>query len=300
MDKDCTTFENNYTKVKNNNHNNNNQKEGRKVILLLILFFLSLGLLFIKKYRKYLIFVSLSIFSLLVLYIYLDPIRIMRLADYIINSNVKTPPKLDIETYFPNYKYLEEKTSIFQKELEELLRKTDNGKKIPKSQETIVKFRDDEGWKVYQIKLGKHIIETAKTDFPELVNTIKKYPEIINAFVSILEGKSKISMHTGYYKGIVRYMLPLKVPKDKENCFLCVNGEKHVWEEGKSILWDDNFPHKVYNHTDETRIVIFIDVLRLKLDWKREKFNNLALSLMNETSIIKNEIKKTEIKQKIE
>ena len=39
---------------------------------------------------------------------------------------------------------------------------------------------------------------------------------------------------------------------------------------------DYNFPHKVYNHSEETRVVMFIDVVRPHLDWKRKIFNNTS------------------------
>ena len=300
MDKDCKTFEKGYKKVENN-HTNKNQKDGKKLFLFINLFLLSLSSLFIKKYRKYLIVITLIIFLSLIFYIFQDPVRLVRTGDYIINSNIETGPFLDLQEYFPNYKYLEEKTDIFQKELKNLLDRTNNGKDIPNINDQLIKINGKEkGWKVYQIKLGSNIVNTAKNDFPELVKTIEKYPEILNVAISVLERKSKIEMHIGYYKGIIRYMLPLKVPKDKSKCFLCVNGEKYIWKEGKSILWDDNFPHKVYNHSEETRVVIFIDVVRPHLDWKRKIFNNFALSLLNDSAITKKEIEKTEKKQKIE
>jgi beta-hydroxylase len=34
------------------------------------------------------------------------------------------------------------------------------------------------------------------------------------------------------------------------------------WEAGKSLIFDDTFNHEVWNDTDETRVVLFVDVLR--------------------------------------
>lgn len=299
MDKDCSTFEKGYSKQENN-HINKNQKIGKNFLILLSLFILSLSLLFIRNYRKNLFVIPLILFLYIIYTIYKENTIPLRAADYIINTDIDTPAFLNLEEYFPNYKYLEEKTNVFQKELYNLLKKTNGGKNLVKNTETIIKVdNEQQGWKIYQIKLGNNIVKTAYIDFPELVTTIKKFPEITNVAISLLEGKSKIPMHIGYYKGIIRYMLPLKVPKDKNNCFLCVNGDKYIWEEGKSVLWDDNFPHKVYNHSEESRVVIFIDVERPKLDWKRKNINKIFKSLINNSSIVKNEIKKSEIKQKL-
>jgi beta-hydroxylase len=93
-------------------------------------------------------------------------------------------------------------------------------------------------------------------------------------------------------------MLPLVVPDDKENCFLWVNGIKYSWTAGKSVLWDDIYPHKVYNNTNQVRILLYMDVIR-PLEGLLEKLNLLVLKLTVNSEIVKNEIKRTEYKVKI-
>jgi len=43
------------------------------------------------------------------------------------------------------------------------------------------------------------------------------------------------------------------------------NREKYIFKENEGILWDDLFPHEVYNMSDDFRVCIYLDVLR-KLD----------------------------------
>ncbi len=69
--------------------------------------------------------------------------------------------------------------------------------------------------------------------------------------------------------------------------------------EGVGILWDDTYPHKVYNNTDEIRVVIYMDVVR-NLSWGLNIFNLLILRLACNSNIVKDEIKKTEIHVKNE
>jgi len=104
-----------------------------------------------------------------------------------------------------------------------------------------------------------------------------------------------IPIHVGYYKGIMRYMLPLIVPDDRENCFLWVNGLKYSWENGKGVLWDDTYPHKVYNNTNQNRILLYMDIVR-PLDGFLGNLNLTILKLMQNSEIVKNEIKRTENK----
>jgi aspartyl/asparaginyl beta-hydroxylase (cupin superfamily) len=79
---------------------------------------------------------------------------------------------------------------------------------------------------------------------------LRKLPEVTSCVVSVLEPGIHIPIHVGYYKGIMRYMIPTHIPKDKDNVFLCVNGIKYSWTEGEGVLWDDTFSHKVYNKKD--------------------------------------------------
>ena len=92
----------------------------------------------------------------------------------------------------------------------------------------------------------------------------------------------------------MRYMIPIIVPKDLENVFLCVNELKYSWTEGVGVLWDDTYPHKVYNNTNEIRVVIYMDVVR-PLSGALNAMNRFILRLASNSKIVKDEIKKTEI-----
>ncbi|MHB8233624.1 MAG: aspartyl/asparaginyl beta-hydroxylase domain-containing protein, partial [Solirubrobacteraceae bacterium] len=66
----------------------------------------------------------------------------------------------------------------------------------------------------------------------------------------------------GPYKGVLRYHLGLIVPEDAESCRIRVGDDIRHWQAGKSMIFDDTFNHEVWNDTDETRVVLFVDVLR--------------------------------------
>jgi beta-hydroxylase len=80
--------------------------------------------------------------------------------------------------------------------------------------------------------------------------------------ISILSPRKHILDHRGPYKGVLRYHLGLIVPEDAESCRIRVGDDFRHWEEGKSMIFDDTFNHEVWNDTDETRVVLFVDVLR--------------------------------------
>jgi beta-hydroxylase len=80
--------------------------------------------------------------------------------------------------------------------------------------------------------------------------------------ISILSPGKHILDHRGPYKGVLRYHLGLIVPQDAEACRIRVGEDVRHWQEGKSMIFDDTFNHEVWNDTDETRVVLFVDVLR--------------------------------------
>jgi len=233
----CKDFEPGFSKLKNNSLNDN-QKKGFSFFYLLTttIFFSILNIytrLVYKKYFSFLLYPFLLLLSIVILYIISDPMIVVRAGDYFIATSVENDHILDKEKYFPAYKEFEDKHKIIQKELTHLLQDTNQGKDIGFTKDTygnsgIGRDVDEEknrGWRVYHIKLGNDIIKGTEKYFPNLIETIKKYPEIKNVTISILDEKTTIPIHVGYYKGIMRFMLALKVPKQKEECYLCVNGE---------------------------------------------------------------------------
>ena len=70
-------------------------------------------------------------------------------------------------------------------------------------------------------------------------------------------------------------------PKDRKNVFICVNGEKYSWKEGEGVVFDDTYPHKVYNNTDQDRVVLYIDVERSHMPNYLTLMNKKLLKLLS-------------------
>jgi ornithine lipid ester-linked acyl 2-hydroxylase len=97
---------------------------------------------------------------------------------------------------------------------------------------------------------------------PRTAALLAKIPDMTTALFSILEPGARLPRHRGPWKGVVRYHLGLMVPKEYEKCAIEVDGEVAHWREGKSMVFDDTFPHSVRNDTNETRVVLFLDIIR--------------------------------------
>lgn len=171
------------------------------------------------------------------------------------------------ETFFPVERFdwvahVEANWEVVREEAEALLSDRDalaNFQDISKDQ---IEITDDDRWKTFFIygygfeaKLGVEMC-------PRTAALMREIPGMKTAMISILSPRKHILAHRGPYKGVLRYHLGLIVPEDAESCRIRVGEDYRHWEEGRSMIFDDTFDHEVWNDTDETRVVLFVDVMR--------------------------------------
>lgn len=245
---------------------------------------------------------SLFLYATTILYVllvgtllYTHPIAGVYAISAPVTLVTRTPHRMSPLTYFPEHTSFELAWPRLRAEYDHFLQRHPRAT-LPFTQDSfgrenagIGKDLDrsaNRGWRIVDLKLGDHTTSVCRHYFPTLTSLLEERPYIVSCVLSILDGKTRIPEHVGYSKHVLRYMLPLDVPKGDVR--LCVNGETIRWIEGKSVLWDDTFPHMVFNHTSEPRAVLYMDVLRYK--WTAPVFR----TLMKHTSIIKDEIRRTE------
>jgi aspartyl/asparaginyl beta-hydroxylase (cupin superfamily) len=163
---------------------------------------------------------------------------------------------------FPWVQHIEDNWTVIRDEAEALLEHQGdlaNFQDISKDQ---IEITDDDRWKTFflygygfQAKLGVQMC-------PRTAALMREIPGMTTAMISILSPRKHILDHRGPYKGVLRYHLGLVVPEDAEACRIRVGEDVRHWEEGKSMVFDDTFNHEVWNDTDETRVVLFVDVMR--------------------------------------
>jgi aspartate beta-hydroxylase len=77
-------------------------------------------------------------------------------------------------------------------------------------------------------------------------------------YVSRLRGGTHIDAHRGPTNLRVRCHLALKVPEG--DCAIRVGVQTRRWEEGRCLVFDDHFDHEAWNHTEEDRLVLIVDL----------------------------------------
>jgi beta-hydroxylase len=170
-------------------------------------------------------------------------------------------------TFFPNDRFpwiehVEANWETIREELEGVLADHEalpNFQDISKDQ---IEITDDDRWKTFFLYGYGFKAPLGIEMCPKTAALMRQIPGMTTAMFSILSPRKHILDHRGPYKGVLRYHLGLIVPREAEQCRIRVGQDIRHWEQGKSLVFDDTFNHEVWNDTDETRVVLFVDVLR--------------------------------------
>jgi beta-hydroxylase len=83
------------------------------------------------------------------------------------------------------------------------------------------------------------------------------------------------------------------IPASDDRVGITVGGQTAHWEEGKSLVFDDTFEHTAWNETDETRVVLFVDVVR-PLRQPVKAFNDFMIKAIGYSPFIQDARKRHE------
>jgi ornithine lipid ester-linked acyl 2-hydroxylase len=163
---------------------------------------------------------------------------------------------------FPWLRELEAHTSLVQREAEHLMRHL---KALPPMNEMSPdheRIAGDGGWRSFFL-VGYGIrIEENCARCPATVRFLERVPGLVTALFSILEPGMHVGRHRGVSRGILIAHLGLRIPADRAACRMDVNGHSIQWEEGRTLVFDDTYPHEVWNDTSEPRVIFLVQFRR--------------------------------------
>lgn len=115
-----------------------------------------------------------------------------------------------------------------------------------------------QGWNTYNLFFYGRKYEENCARCPRTTALLESLPrfERDHIMFSALNPHSQIPPHTGPMNGIIRAHLALVAPP---GCYIRVGPDERTWEEGQLLVFDDSFEHQVWNHSDHTRIVLFLN-----------------------------------------
>ncbi len=173
---------------------------------------------------------------------------------------------------------LKENYPLIQKELAPLM--------LGKNKDMVPYFGEDlqfppKNWKTIGLCFwGKKVHENMKR-FPVLASLFDKIPSLITVSFNLLEPHSRIKPHFGETNGVFRVHLGIKIPAGLPQCGFVVNGEARAWQEGELLVFLDANTHEAFNHTDEQRYILLMDIMRPEFESRKKWICVKALSILS-------------------
>ena len=117
-------------------------------------------------------------------------------------------------------------------------------------------------WEVaFLYECGKRNDEICAS-MPMLTAIVESHATVRSAsgliYVSRLRKQTAIRSHYGPSNLRLRCHLALEIPD--RSCGISVNGEARSWTTGRCLVFDDSFHHHAWNHSDQDRMVVVIDL----------------------------------------
>jgi aspartate beta-hydroxylase len=188
----------------------------------------------------------------------------------IYDARIDTPPVLDAGTYFPDAARF---VAAWERIRDEALNLAAQMQSIPRFHEIMpeqaeISANDGKDWRMCLLKVYGTDVDRNMALCPTLGQLVSSSPDVLSASLSFLAPHKHIPRHRGPFRGVLRYQLGLSVPLDEQGrpaAVLALNDQEHRIGSGEQLLWDDTYPHEVWNHSDQMRAALLLDVRRRHL-----------------------------------
>ena len=158
--------------------------------------------------------------------------------------------------------YLENNAPAIRAEAERLLRDRMSVPSIRDVSPDHHKIAVDDKWRSFFLWGYGIKIEPNCARCPETARILENIPGLLTAFYSVMLAGAHVPRHTGPTKAILTAHLGLIVPSEREKCHMQVGAKNMIWQDGRIFVFDDMFPHEVWNDTSEDRIILLLHLKR--------------------------------------
>jgi aspartate beta-hydroxylase len=183
------------------------------------------------------------------------------------DRRISAPPVVDVASHFPDARHFIDNWESLR---DEALRVGEDIQKVPRFHELMaeqaeISASDDRDWRMFVLKAYGVSVPRNLEQCPSLAALIGASPDVVSAALSFLAPHKHIPQHRGPFRGVLRFYMGLSVPTSGEGSpatVLMIDGTEYRIGNGECLLWDDTFPHEVWNHSDAVRIALLLDVRR--------------------------------------
>jgi aspartyl/asparaginyl beta-hydroxylase (cupin superfamily) len=93
--------------------------------------------------------------------------------------------------------------------------------------------------------------------YPETASLLNDPDSAETAMFSVVKAGGKILPHCGPWNTRLTVHLGLTIPPE---CQIRVADETRTWVAGSALVFDDSFEHEVWNNSDQSRVILLVDV----------------------------------------
>ena len=177
---------------------------------------------------------------------------------YAIHGN----PPVYYNATFPWVAEIEKAYPAIRAELERVLTRKDELPNFHDISTDVKTISTDNRWKTFfLVGFGRPSARNI-AQCPKTWEALKKIPGLKTAMFSIFEPGKHLPAHRGPYNGVLRLHLGMIVPAPREKIAIRVDTQVCHWDEGKVLIFDDAYEHEAWNHSDKTRVVLFVDFVK--------------------------------------
>ncbi len=201
----------------------------------------------------------------------------------IYDRRIHTPPILDPDRYFPQASAFANSWAPIRDEAMMIARGLSS---VPRFHELMqaqepISANDGHDWRVFVLRAYGHDVRQNLDRCPATAALIQSCPSVLSASFSFLAPGKYIPPHRGPFRGVIRFHLGLSMPlgdDGRPGAILWVDGEEYRLADGDTLLWDDTFPHKVLNSTDQVRVALLLDVWRSEMPADMAALSHLVVA----------------------
>ena len=211
--------------------------------------------------------------------------RTTRFIREIYDRRIATPAVLELGSHFPDW---EKFVGAWQAIRDEALVIGRRLREVPRFHEimpeqTAISANDGRDWRLFILKA--YGIEHPRNieACPVLSSIVAAAPDVVSASISFMAPKKHIPSHRGPFRGVLRFYLPLVMPKAADGspaAVLKIDGSEYRLSAGECLLWDDTYPHEAWNRSDEVRIVLLLDIRRPYMPVDLAVFSGILMTIV--------------------
>ena len=199
------------------------------------------------------------------------------------DTRIDTPAVLDPAHYFPA---ADDFVGHWQEIRREALAIRQNLAQVPRFHDIMpeqadISANDGRDWRMFIMRAYGVDIPGNRARCPAVSALLDRAPEVVSCVFSFLAPGKHIPKHRGPFRGILRFHLMLTMPRAPDGdvaAILEIDGQPYRLGEGDCLLWDDTYPHEVWNRSDQVRIALLLDVWRRDMPYDMEVLSRLVAS----------------------